>query len=102
MRKRLAIEELHGDERLALVLSDLVDRADVRVVERRCRLGFAPEAFQGLLVAGHVFGKELQSDETMEGRVLSFIDHAHAAAAQFLDDAVMRDGLTDHGASKVG
>jgi hypothetical protein len=28
--------------------------------------------------------------------VLSFIDHAHAAAAQLIDYAVVRDGFSDH------
>ena len=61
----LAIQELHGDEGLARVLSDLVDGADVGVVERRGGLGFAPEAFQRLLVLGHAFGEELQGNKTV-------------------------------------
>jgi hypothetical protein len=32
----------------------------------------------------------------VQGRVLSLIDDAHTAAAQPLDDPVVRDGLTDH------
>ena len=32
----------------------------------------------------------------MQSRVLSFVDHAHAAAAQFFQNTVMRDGLPDH------
>ena len=32
------------------------------------------------------------SDDTGEARVLSFIDHAHPVAAQFFNDAVVRDG----------
>ena len=34
----------------------------------------------------------------MELHVLGFVDHTHPSAAEFLDDAVVRDGLTDHGA----
>ena len=33
----------------------------------------------------------------MQPGVLSLVDHAHPAATEFLDDAVMRDGLADHG-----
>jgi hypothetical protein len=40
--------------------------------------------------------QELERDETVQSRVLSFVDHAHAAAAQFLDDPVVRDGLADY------
>ncbi len=32
----------------------------------------------------------------MQPRVLGLVDDAHAAAAQLLDDAVVRDGLADH------
>jgi len=32
----------------------------------------------------------------MEGYVLSLENNAHAAPAELLDDAVVRDGLSDH------
>jgi hypothetical protein len=32
----------------------------------------------------------------MQARVFCFINYAHAATAESLDDAVVRDGLTDH------
>ena len=44
---------------------------------------------------GHVFGQELQSHKAIEPGVLSLVDDPHAAAAQLLDDAVVRDGLAD-------
>ncbi|MGD0271207.1 MAG: hypothetical protein ABSB14_19220, partial [Candidatus Sulfotelmatobacter sp.] len=34
--------------------------------------------------------------------VFGFVDHAHASAAKFLDDAVVGDGLVDHGARRTG
>jgi len=44
------------------------------------------------------YRKTLLADcgEAMQPRVLGFIHHTHPAAAQLLDDAVMRDGLADH------
>ena len=38
----------------------------------------------------------------MQLYVLSLIDHAHPAAAQLLDDAVMRDNFADHKVTIVG
>lgn len=35
-------------------------------------------------------------DETAEVGVLSLVHNAHAAAAQLLNDAVVRNGLADH------
>jgi hypothetical protein len=40
-------------------------------------------------------GQEFQRYKVMQARVFCLIDHAHATAAQLLDDVVMRDGLAD-------
>jgi hypothetical protein len=40
---------------------------------------------------GHVCGKELQRHETIMPGVLGLVDHIHPAAAQPLDDPVVRD-----------
>jgi hypothetical protein len=41
----------------------------------------------------HIIPQELQSDEVAEFGVLSLVDHTHLAA-EFLDDSVVREGLT--------
>ena len=41
--------------------------------------------------------RNLSGDEAIEPRVLRFVDHAHPAAAQLLDDAIVRDRLADQG-----
>jgi len=48
-----------------------------------------------LRVFGYVVGQELEDYKPAEFDILSLVHHAHSAAADFLDDAVMRDGLTD-------
>ena len=73
------------------------NRADVGVVQCRCGLGFALKTGECLRVSGNFLRQELEGDETMQPRVFSFVDDAHPAAAQLLDDAVVRDGLADHG-----
>jgi hypothetical protein len=45
--QRLAFQQLHGDEGLAFVLVNVVDGADVRMIERRRRASFALGAFPG-------------------------------------------------------
>ena len=50
--QRLPLQQLHRDEVLAFVLVDVIDRADVGVIERRSRLGLALESFQGVAVFG--------------------------------------------------
>src|SRR5215813_2337198 len=46
-----------------------------------------------------VLRQELQGDETSKIEVLGLVHHTHPAAAELLDDAVMRDGLPDHWAN---
>ena len=54
------------------------------------------EALQRLRVPGDLFGQKLQGDEAVQPSVLGLVDHTHAATAELLDDAVVRDGLADH------
>ena len=95
--QRAAVEQFHDDELLALVLADVVDRADVRVVERRGDARLAAEPFERLGVGGEIGGQELQRDLAAETNVLGAVDHAHAAGAEPLEDLVMADDGTNHG-----
>jgi hypothetical protein len=51
--EREPVQELHGVESLAFVLTDLVDSADIRMVQGRGGLGLALETGQRLRVSGH-------------------------------------------------
>ena len=51
-----AVEVLHDDERLAVFFANVVDRADIGMVEGGRGLGLTPETLQSLAVLGHVFG----------------------------------------------
>jgi len=79
--KRLTFEELHGDESAAFVFTDVVDGADVGMVERGCGAGFALEALEGLAVVGERLGKKFQSDMAAETKVFGFVDLAHTPSA---------------------
>src|SRR5713101_4368211 len=96
MLQRHPVEKLHDKKWMAILLPDLMDGADIGMIECRRRLGLALEAGQGLRVFGDVIGQKLQGHKSVEGHVLGLVDHAHAAAAQLLDDPVVRDGLADH------
>ena len=96
MLQRRAVQKLHGDERLAVLLANVINRADVGVVQCGCSLRLALKTGERLRVTGHFLRQELERDEAMQPRVLSFIDHTHAATTELLDDAVVRDGLADH------
>src|ERR1700704_1705516 len=90
-----AVEKLHHDEGLAFTLADFVDGTDVGMIQGRRGTSFSAEPFERLWVSGNIFRKELQGDEATKLRVLGLVDDTHPAAAQLLDDAVVRDGLAD-------
>ena len=79
------------------MLAYFVNGADVGMVQCRGRASLTAETFEGLRVFGKVIRKEFQGNETSEFRVLGLINHTHAAAAQLLDNAVMRDQLAREG-----
>jgi hypothetical protein len=91
-----AVQKLHGDERFAVLIVNFVDRADVGMVQGRSRLGFALESAERVRVFGYLVGQELQGYKAAKLHVLSLVDNAHAATAQFLDNAVVRYGLANH------
>jgi len=96
MLQRQPIEKLHSDEGLSLLVINLADRANVRMIQCGGSFGFALKTGECLLVLGYVVGQELEGDKAAEFNILSFVNHSHTAAAQLLNDAVMRDGLADH------
>lgn len=100
--QRLAVVESHHEEELPVGrLVDLVDRADVGMVQRRRGLRLDHEASLGVLVAREVGRQDLQRDRAPELGVLGPVHDAHASAAQLLDDAIVGAGLTDHPESRA-
>jgi hypothetical protein len=79
-----------------VLVINFVDGADIRMIQCRGGLGFTLKAAERLRVFGDVVGKELESDKATELYVLSLVNHTHPAAAEFFDDAIVRDGLADH------
>ena len=70
------------------------------MVQSRSRTRFAAETFQCLLILRHIFGEKLQRKEAPKLGVLGLVHNPHAAAAEFLDNAVVRDDLVDHGRNR--
>ena len=62
---------------LPLVLPDVVDRADVGVVEGRGGAGFALEPFDRVRVAGRLRGQELERDAAAQAPVFGLVDDTH-------------------------
>lgn len=76
--------------------ANFIDRADIGVIQRGRSTRLAPKAFQRLGIFGKVVSQELESDKSTEMGVFRLVDDPHAATAEFLDNAVMRNGLAYH------
>jgi len=96
LEEGVALEVLHYDERTATVLANLVNRADVGVIQSRSSACLAAKAIQCGGVAGEIVGQKLQCNETAKVEVLSFVNHSHAPTANQFNDAVVRYDRVDH------
>ena len=93
--ERLPLEILHDQKGLAVLLTDVVDGADMRVVQNRGGPRLALEALQGLPILDQALGKELERHRAAEAGVFRLVHHAHAASAETVRDAIVGDGFAD-------
>ena len=92
--ERAAVDEL-GDQILtAIELPDVVDRHDVRVVQRGCGLRFALKTAASSSV-GQVVGQKLDGDRPIQLRVERAVDDAHAARAEGGLNLIRADSMAD-------
>ncbi len=92
----LPVNQLHRDKHLAVVFGDIVDRADVRVVQRRRELRFLGEPYLFGIVRRQPVGKKLECHRAVELGIEGFVHHAHAPFAQLLKDFIVGYCLSDH------
>ena len=90
LAERLTVDVLHRDERLALVLADVVDGDDVGMGQARRRTGFAGEPLLDLVVEDR---QDLDRDGPIEHRIAGQVEQPHAAFAKAIQDFVPADSL---------
>jgi hypothetical protein len=84
-----------------VVLANLMNRADIRMIQGRSGLCLALEARQRLWIFDDRIRQKLQGHEATQVEVLGLVDDPHTATTEFLDNAVMRDGLADHRQQRI-
>jgi hypothetical protein len=72
----------------ALMVADVVQRADVGMAEGRDGLGLAPETLEEIGVVLEVRRKSLDGDGAIQPHVAGFVNLAHAAHANLSGDLV--------------
>ncbi len=91
-----AVELLHHDERVPVIVFNTVDGADIGMVQLRGCPRLAGKALQRFGIAGQIFWDELQGDVPPQLEVLALVDNAHTTAPKLAKDAVMGYLLADH------
>ena len=89
LTERPAFDELHRDERVALVLSYFINCADVRVVEARCRARLPAESLERLRRSRHFTVEKLQCDKPAKPYVFSLVHDSHAAGSKRVQDSIV-------------
>src|SRR5919201_376307 len=79
VRRRLALDVLHHEERPAVVLADVEDTHDVRVREPGGEARLAEEAAADAVVTDEVVAEQLDGDDAVQLDVLGALDDGHAA-----------------------
>jgi len=95
-----SFHELHDDEAGALVFLEAVDGGEVGVAQGGQGPGFTAQPVQPLPVVGQLPGEDLDGHRTVEFRVVSPVDLAHAERS---DDLVGSEpGARLHGVVRPG
>ena len=100
VRERFTLEQLHHQIVDAVLVTDVEERADVRVVELRDGARLALETGADLGGRGQARGQHLDRDIAAEAGVVGAIDLAHAAGAKGGEDPVGTElgaGCKSHG-----
>jgi hypothetical protein len=71
------------------VFADLVNGAEVGMLQCGSRACFPAKAFERLRVLRHIVRQEFQGDKAAKVGVFSFVDHTHPATADLFDIAVV-------------
>ena len=94
--QRLPLEKLHREEGAAVVFANVVDRADIRMIEGRGGASLPPEPLQHGQLSGDLVRQKFERHKAPQAGVLSFVDHPHPATADFFEHPVVGDSFTNH------
>src|SRR2546427_7271673 len=94
--ERPAFQQLHGDKVPPINLCDLINSADVGMVQSRGSSRLTLKTLQSRRIFFQITRQEFQRDVAPQAEVFCFINHTHATAAKLVQDAVVGNSFTDH------
>ena len=88
LRQRLALQILHDEKFDAVLAADIVERADMRMVESGNALRLTLEAFPKHRIDSQRRRQDFDRDDTLESRVARLVDLAHPTGAERRQDFI--------------
>src|ERR1700688_462146 len=95
MPQRNSVEILHRDKSVAAFYIRVINGADVWMVQRGSCLCLSLEPLQRKSVLSHVADQKLQRDHPVQTDILRLIHFSHSPAPESIQNAVVRDGLSN-------
>ncbi|OBA68418.1 hypothetical protein A5633_25765 [Mycolicibacterium elephantis] len=84
----VALDEIHCDPELTLVLASIVDGDDVGVPQGGSNIGLTREPLTKFRIGAHILRKNLERFQTRQPRMFCEVHLAHSPCTQQADDAV--------------
>ena len=100
-REAVPLDELHAEEVAALMLTDLVNGNDIRVIEARRRLDLVVKAVQFARRRKLAGQDHLEGDRPIQADLAGLVDDAHAAAGDFRLQLVVAELPNDAGVRRA-
>src|SRR4029079_659655 len=92
--ERVAVQILHDQEVNAILMADIVQGADVRMIQPGDRTSFLLEALARLRIIGHVRGQDLDCDRTIEPGVSRLVNLTHPTSSDASPNQVRTDAVS--------
>ncbi len=89
--ERAPLQKFHGDEGAAAIFADIVNRANVGMIQSGSSLRFALKTLERLRIVFKFRREKFQRDGAVQFRVFGLVDDAHASAAKSFEHAEMQD-----------
>ena len=100
--ERFTVEKLHDQVVDAIVTADIMQCADVRMIESRHRTCLVLEPLSPSRVAARITGDDLDGDSTIETRIRCAIHLPHPAPANSGHDLIRAEPRPRHKAHRLG
>jgi len=97
-----SLDQPHGEEVLALMLPNFINRHDVRMIQARHRLGLAIEPLDEIARGNRPLPNHLEGHGAFDTDLSRLKDHAHAAARNFRLQLVVAEEPDARGSARVG